>query len=88
MGSLAVKRKKGYVPREIKIIKPTETKKDNEEDRGRLDNYKKAIEDAERKIEDAQKQIKKLKNEDKIKEMRDKITKEQEELEKLEKGED
>ncbi|MBU0959242.1 MAG: hypothetical protein KKB31_04840 [Nanoarchaeota archaeon] len=83
-GSMSM-RKKISAPKEIKVRKLSELRDEKSE---KTDDYRQAIEQAERKIEEAQKEIKKIKNEDKIAEAKKRIAKEQEELEKLEKGED
>jgi len=88
MGVLASKKRstgENSPPKEIKIRKLSESRLDK---RDKLDDYRKAVEDAESKILEAQKEIKKLKNQDKISDLKKKIIEDQKELMKLRGGND
>lgn len=78
-----LKRKKS--PKEIRIKKLSELKKDKAE---RIDEQEKVIKEAEDKIENARKELKKIRNEDKISELKKKLVEDEKALMKLRRGED
>jgi cell division protein FtsL len=83
LGIVAFKRKEYGVTKNIKDVKVKKLSDVQSEKKQKLDDYKKAIEEAENKISDAQKDINKLRNAGKIEDVKRRLIEDQRELLKL-----
>ncbi|HLC77535.1 MAG TPA: hypothetical protein VJH92_00230 [Candidatus Nanoarchaeia archaeon] len=87
VASTLLKRREGIVPKEVRVRKLSDIRKENSELSAKsAEEYKRAYEATEKKLEESQREITKLRNQEKIKQVEDRILREKEELRKLRKG--